>query len=100
MLIRNKWYVASWPKDITREPTSRTILNEMIVVYRLEDGSAVALGTSPAIGELPVEGETRSTFREMSLSSLKVSAAALLSGIFSASGAEAASTTPPMSSPR
>jgi len=43
MFIRNQWYVASWSKDITREPTSHTILNEMIVVYRLEDGSAVAL---------------------------------------------------------
>ncbi|WP_432470481.1 Rieske 2Fe-2S domain-containing protein [Amphritea sp. HPY] len=46
MFIRNKWYVASWCKDVTRELSSRKIMNDMIVLYRLEDGTAVALRDS------------------------------------------------------
>lgn len=43
MFIRNAWYVVAWSEEISREPMKRTVLGEDIVLYRKQDGSAVAL---------------------------------------------------------
>lgn len=43
MFLRNAWYVAAWNREVGRLPLARTVLNEPIVFYRKEDGSAVAL---------------------------------------------------------
>lgn len=42
-LLRNYWYVAAFSEEISREPIRRTILDEDIVFYRTEDGTAVAV---------------------------------------------------------
>ncbi|HTH99277.1 MAG TPA: aromatic ring-hydroxylating dioxygenase subunit alpha [Stellaceae bacterium] len=42
--LRNTWYVAAWGEEVTRNLLPRTILEEPIVFYRKEDGSAVAIG--------------------------------------------------------
>lgn len=42
-LVRNEWYVAALGHEITRTPLRRTILEQDIVFYRCEDGSAAAL---------------------------------------------------------
>ena len=43
MFLHNAWYVAAWDREVTREPLGRIFLNEPVVLYRLEDGSPVAL---------------------------------------------------------
>lgn len=42
--VRNAWYVAAFSEEINRDLVSRTILNEPVVLYRKEDGEAVAVG--------------------------------------------------------
>lgn len=41
---RNGWYVCAFKNEIGRELLSRWILNEPVVLYRKEDGTAVAVG--------------------------------------------------------
>lgn len=41
--LQNTWYCSSWQHEITRKPLMRTILDTPVVLYRKEDGSAVAL---------------------------------------------------------
>ncbi|MFB7112186.1 Rieske 2Fe-2S domain-containing protein [Streptomyces sp. NPDC056190] len=43
MFIRNAWYVVAWSEEVGREPLRRTVLGEDVVLYRKEDGTAVAL---------------------------------------------------------
>ena len=43
MFLRNCWYVAAWDNEVGREPFARTILNEPVVLFRIESGEAVAL---------------------------------------------------------
>ncbi len=44
MWIRNAWYVAGWASELSAEkPLGRTFLNEPVVLYRKNDGTAVAL---------------------------------------------------------
>ena len=43
MFIRNRWYVAGWDREVGRTPLARTICGEPVVIYRREDGTAVAL---------------------------------------------------------
>ncbi|MEX3982228.1 Rieske 2Fe-2S domain-containing protein [Paraburkholderia sp. EG287A] len=43
--LRNAWYCAGWAEDLGQEDlTPRTILNEPVLLYRREDGAAVAIG--------------------------------------------------------
>jgi vanillate O-demethylase monooxygenase subunit len=42
--VRNGWYVAAFAAEVTRALLARTILNQPVVLYRKEDGSAVAIG--------------------------------------------------------
>ena len=42
--VRNGWYVAAFSNEVGRELLPRTILNEPVVLYRTEDGEAVAVG--------------------------------------------------------
>ncbi|NYT69647.1 vanillate O-demethylase monooxygenase subunit [Pusillimonas noertemannii] len=41
--LRNTWYAVGWSSEITGDLFSRTLLNESILIYRLPDGSPVAL---------------------------------------------------------
>ena len=43
MFVRNCWYVAAWASEITRAPLARMFLGEPVLLYRREDGTAVAL---------------------------------------------------------
>ena len=43
MFIKNQWYVAAEPPEITRSPLARTICNEQIVFWRTGDGAPVAM---------------------------------------------------------
>ena len=42
MFLKNCWYVAAEPHEITSQPFGRTICNEKIVFWRTEDGDPVA----------------------------------------------------------
>lgn len=39
----NAWYVAAWSSEVAREPVPRTVCELPIVLYRRQDGQAVAL---------------------------------------------------------
>ncbi|MFC6064047.1 aromatic ring-hydroxylating dioxygenase subunit alpha [Streptomyces ochraceiscleroticus] len=41
--VRNQWYVAAYGREVGRELLGRTILGEPILLYRTEDGRAVAM---------------------------------------------------------
>lgn len=41
---KNCWYVAAFAQDVGRDLVSRTILSQPVVLYRKQDGSAVAVG--------------------------------------------------------
>jgi phenylpropionate dioxygenase-like ring-hydroxylating dioxygenase large terminal subunit len=43
MFLHNRWYVAGWADQFSRELTTRTILNEHIVFYRTIQGEVIAL---------------------------------------------------------
>ena len=43
MLLRNFWYVAAWSAELGRTPIGRIMLGDSVVLYRAEDGTAVAL---------------------------------------------------------
>lgn len=43
MFARNAWYVIAWSEEIGRHPMKRSVLNDDVVLYRKEDGTAVAL---------------------------------------------------------
>ncbi|MEP0201748.1 MAG: aromatic ring-hydroxylating dioxygenase subunit alpha [Halioglobus sp.] len=42
-IVRNRWYMAAFSKEISREPLERTFLGKPVVMYRKEDGRPVAL---------------------------------------------------------
>jgi phenylpropionate dioxygenase-like ring-hydroxylating dioxygenase large terminal subunit len=44
--LRNAWYVAAWPEELGRELFPRTFLNDRVVLYRTENGAAVAMADS------------------------------------------------------
>jgi vanillate O-demethylase monooxygenase subunit len=43
MFLRNFWYVAAYAAEVGPTPLARTILNEPVLLYRTEAGTAVAL---------------------------------------------------------
>ncbi len=43
MFLRNAWYVAAWSGEVTDAPLARTLLGEPVALFRIEDGSPVAL---------------------------------------------------------
>jgi phenylpropionate dioxygenase-like ring-hydroxylating dioxygenase large terminal subunit len=43
MFLRNCWYIAAQSDEVSRTPFARLLLNEPVVLYRREDGTAVAL---------------------------------------------------------
>jgi vanillate O-demethylase monooxygenase subunit len=42
-LLRNAWYVAALAGEVSRQPLARRLLDVPVLLYRREDGSAVAL---------------------------------------------------------
>ncbi len=61
MFLRNYWYVAARDQEVQRKPLGRIILGEPIVLYRLEDGTTVALEDRCAHRHLPCRWENWST---------------------------------------
>jgi phenylpropionate dioxygenase-like ring-hydroxylating dioxygenase large terminal subunit len=43
MFVRNTWYVAAWDHEVTRTLKRRIILDEPVLLFRKDDGTAVAL---------------------------------------------------------
>lgn len=44
MFMRNTWYVAAWPHELSNEaPISRQLLGDLVVMFRCSDGTPVAL---------------------------------------------------------
>jgi phenylpropionate dioxygenase-like ring-hydroxylating dioxygenase large terminal subunit len=43
MFLKNCWYVAAESREVSRAPMGRVLLGEPVVLYRREDGTAVAL---------------------------------------------------------
>lgn len=41
--IRNEWYVAAWPDEVTEKPLARRLGNEPVVLFRDKSGKAIAL---------------------------------------------------------
>ena len=54
MFLKNAWYIAGWDYEIVRKLTHRTILNEAVVLYRKENGTALALEDACPHGKLPL----------------------------------------------
>lgn len=44
MFLRNTWYVAGWASEVGDRLLGRRILNEPVLLYRLQSGEAVAIG--------------------------------------------------------
>lgn len=42
-IVRNRWYIAAFAHEITREPMERTLLGKPVAFYRKEDGTPVAM---------------------------------------------------------
>lgn len=42
-IVKNRWYMAAFSEEITREPMERTMLNKPVVMYRKENGTPVAM---------------------------------------------------------
>lgn len=42
-LVRNRWYIAGFAHEISRQPIERTILGTPVVLYRTQAGAAVAM---------------------------------------------------------
>jgi vanillate O-demethylase monooxygenase subunit len=42
-MVRNRWYIAGYGDEISREPMERTILGKPVVFYRTEAGTAIAM---------------------------------------------------------
>ena len=54
MFLQDHWYVAAWSDEVTRKPLARTLLNENVVLFRKEDGTAIALEDRCAHRRLPL----------------------------------------------
>ncbi|MFK8016842.1 MAG: Rieske 2Fe-2S domain-containing protein [Gammaproteobacteria bacterium] len=42
-VVKNRWYIAAFSNEITREPIERTFMGKPVALYRKEDGSPVAM---------------------------------------------------------
>ena len=63
MYLRNAWYVAAWPREVTATPLARVICDEPVVLFRGETGAPVALRDMCCHRQLPlslgrVKGDT------------------------------------------
>jgi phenylpropionate dioxygenase-like ring-hydroxylating dioxygenase large terminal subunit len=54
----NQWWVAAYASELTRTPLGRTILGERVVMYRTQDGEAVALAGLCPHRSFPIEMAT------------------------------------------
>lgn len=57
--LRNAWYVAAWADEIGRAPLARTLLGESVLMYRRENGQAVAIGNRCAHRHAPLSDGQR-----------------------------------------
>ena len=54
MFLRNAWYVAAWGSEVTDVPLARTLLDEPVVLFRIDDGTPVALEDRCCHRQLPL----------------------------------------------
>jgi phenylpropionate dioxygenase-like ring-hydroxylating dioxygenase large terminal subunit len=59
LFLRNHWYVAAWSDEVTRDPLARVLLGDYLVLYRAEDGTAVALENRCPHRNLPLSEGNR-----------------------------------------
>ncbi len=52
--VRNTWYIAAWADEVTAAPLGRRLLDRPVVLYRLADGTAVALADRCCHRALPL----------------------------------------------
>ena len=43
LFLREHWYVVAWSDEVGRKPLARVVLGDYLLLYRTEDGRAVAL---------------------------------------------------------
>lgn len=55
MFIRDLWYVAAWASEVSDRLFSRTLLGEPVLIYREQDGTAVAIGNRCAHRFAPLD---------------------------------------------
>ena len=55
MFVRNSWYAAAWSEEVgQREPLSRTVIGEHLVLYREPDGAVAVLEDRCAHRSMPL----------------------------------------------
>ena len=54
MYLRNSWYVAAWSRELAERPMARTMLEQRIVLFRIENGSVAALADDCPHRHLPL----------------------------------------------
>ena len=54
MFLRASWYIAARASEVTRRPLGRVLLNEPVVLFRKENGEAVALEDRCCHRQLPL----------------------------------------------
>ena len=59
MFLRNFWYVAAYASEVGAAPLARTILGEPVLLYRGENGAAIALEDRCCHRNLPLSMGTR-----------------------------------------
>lgn len=59
MFLTDQWYVAAWSEDVGEAPLARTILGESLVLYRLANGTTVALQNRCPHRNLPLSEAKR-----------------------------------------
>ena len=59
MFLTDYWYVAAWSEDVGETLLARTILGQSLVLYRLADGTPVALENRCPHRNLPLSEANR-----------------------------------------
>ena len=54
MYLHNSWYVAAWSHELDKGPVGRIMLEERVVVFRMENGDVAALENRCAHRHLPL----------------------------------------------
>lgn len=58
MFLIDRWYVAAWSDELTEKPLARTLLEEPVVLFRGQSGTAVALEDRCCHRNLPLSHGT------------------------------------------
>ncbi len=59
--MRNAWYCAAWDHEVTRAPRARRIPDTPVLLFRKQDGEAVAIGDRCPHRFAPLSANAEST---------------------------------------